>query len=252
MAENWNGYMWLLLLLGPLLISQRSLHRNLQAVFLLLTKRPELSLALFSLLFFPGVFIHEVSHFLIARLLGVRTGRLSLIPTVTPNGKLQLGYVETARTDILRDTLIGAAPLIAGGLFVAYAGLNRLGLETVWQAAQNMDIKVIWSALFEMTKQQDFWLWFYLTFVVSSTMLPSASDRRAWPSVAMVLILVLILAFASGAGSWMTETLSPLVNKALLSLDIILGISVMFHLVLLPIFWLLRRLLERFSGLKVV
>ena len=251
MTTNWDGYLWLLLLLGPLLILQRSLHRNIQAIFLLLTKRAEISLALFSLLFFPGVLIHEVSHFLVARLLGVGTGRFSLIPRAMPNGRLQLGYVETAKTDILRDTLIGAAPLVAGGLFVAYAGLNRLGLEAVWVAIQSMQASQVWAALGLISEQQDFWLWFYLTFVVSSTMLPSAADRRAWPSVGIVLVVLLALALVSGAGQWMTETLSPLVNRALLALDIVLGISVLFHLALLPLIWVIRRLLEKLTGLQV-
>lgn len=251
MTTNWDGYLWLLLLLGPLLILQRSLHRNIQAIFLLLTKRAEISLALFSLLFFPGVLIHEVSHFLVARLLGVGTGRFSLLPRAMPNGRLQLGYVETAKTDILRDTLIGAAPLVAGGLFVAYAGLNRLGLEAVWVAIQSMQAPQVWAAFGLISEQQDFWLWFYLTFVVSSTMLPSAADRRAWPSVGIVLVVLLALALVSGAGQWMADTLSPLVNKALLALDIVLGISVLFHLALLPLIWVIRRLLEKLTGLQV-
>jgi len=251
MIANWDGFMWLLLLLGPLLILQRGLHRNIQAVFLILTRRSELSLALFSLLFFPGVLIHEVSHFLVARLLGVRTGRFSLLPRAMPNGKLQLGYVETARTDILRDALIGAAPLVAGGLFVAYAGLNRLGLETVLGAMQGLRIPEVWAALRESIGHQDYWLWFYLTFTVSSTMLPSASDRRAWPSIAIVLVIVLGLALVSGAGPWMAGTLAPVFNEALRALDIVLGISVLFHLVLLPPFWILHRLLEKLTGMQV-
>lgn len=251
MVANWDGFLWLLLLLGPLLIFQRSLHRNIQAVFLLLTKRAEISLALFSLLFFPGVLIHEVSHFIVARLLGVSTGRFSLLPKAMPNGKLQLGYVETAKTDILRDALIGAAPLVTGGLLVAYAGMNRLGLEPVWIALRGLHGSEVWTALSQITNQQDFWLWFYLTFTVSSTMVPSGADRRAWPSIAIVLAILLVLALVSGAGPWMAETLAPLFNAALQALDIVLGISVLFHLALLPPIWLLRRLMEKLTGMQV-
>ena len=87
-----------------------------------------MTLGLFSLLFFPGVLLHELSHFLMARLLGVRTGRFSLLPSLMPDGKLRLGYVETDETDLLRDALIGTAPLITGGAAVAYLGISRLGL----------------------------------------------------------------------------------------------------------------------------
>jgi hypothetical protein len=222
MLGNWDGFLWLLLLLGPLLYLQRALHRNIQAAFLLLTRQAEISLALFSLLFFPGVLLHELSHFLIARLLGVRTGQLSLLPRAMPNGKLRLGYVETARTDILRDALIGAAPLVAGGLFVTNAGLNRMGLEPVFAAIQGLQVSEVWAALKQSSTQNDFWLWFYLTFTVSSTMLPSASDRRAWPSIAIVLGVLFGVALVSGAGPWMADTLAPWFNQALRALDIVL------------------------------
>ena len=114
MFINLGGLLWLLLLLGPLLILQRGLHREVQAIFLILTRRPDITIVMFSLVFF-------------------RTGRFSLLPRPLEDGRLQLGFVETSSADWLRDALIGAAPLLAGGLFVAYAGLERLGLLTLWQ-----------------------------------------------------------------------------------------------------------------------
>jgi len=55
-----------------------------------------------------------------AKVLRVRTGRFSIFPQSLPDGRLQLGYVETARSDVVRDSLIGAAPLIVGTLVIAY------------------------------------------------------------------------------------------------------------------------------------
>ena len=123
-----DGLGWLLLMLGPLLFAQRWLHREIQILFLLLTRKPVIALGLFSLLFFPGVLLHELSHYLVARLLGVRTGRFSLLPSLMADGKLRLGYVETAGSDVVRDALIGTAPLLSGGAAVAFLGINRLGL----------------------------------------------------------------------------------------------------------------------------
>ena len=82
-----DGFLWLLLMLGPLLILQRSLHREIQSVFLLITRRPEIAIALFSLLFFPGVLLHESSHFLMAKLLNVPTGRVSSQVIEMPKGE---------------------------------------------------------------------------------------------------------------------------------------------------------------------
>ena len=43
-----------------------------------------------------------------------------------------MGYVETASTDIVRDSLIGSAPLLIGCVFVLYVALIPLGLASVW------------------------------------------------------------------------------------------------------------------------
>jgi hypothetical protein len=115
----WNeldGLWWLLLLVGPLLFLQRRLHREIQAVFLLLTKRPEISLALFSVLFFPGVLLHETSHWLAAHLLAVRTGRFSLLPRPLKDGRLQPGFVETSVTDPVRAPLLARRRCWLAGL----------------------------------------------------------------------------------------------------------------------------------------
>ena len=85
---QYRGLLWLILALGPLLILQRLLHREIQLIFLYITRRVDLAMALFSLLFFPGVLLHEGSHFLAARLLGVRTGGFSILPHLLPGGRL--------------------------------------------------------------------------------------------------------------------------------------------------------------------
>src|SRR5512142_3213793 len=151
-----GGVGWLLLMLVPLLFAQRSLQREIQCVFLLITRRQTWSLGMFSLLFFPGVLLHELSHFLMARLLGVRTGRFSLLPSVVEGGKLRLGFVETAETDLVRDALIGTAPLITGGAAVAYLGISRLGLMGLAGYAWQADWQAFWQGLFPLPGLPDF------------------------------------------------------------------------------------------------
>ncbi len=251
MPNDLNGLMWLLLLLGPLLFVQRIVHRETQAIFLLITRRGDLTLALFSLLFFPGVLLHETSHYFVARLLLVRTGRFSLLPQPIGNGRLQLGYVETAASDWLRDALIGAAPLFAGGLFVAYAGVVRLGLPSIWDAMITYGPKFTPDLLRHLYAVPDFWLWIYLTFAISSTMLPSTSDRRAWLPLTIAIGLLLGLSWAVGAGPWLLTHLAPRFNRVLQSLVVVFGISLAIHLVLLLPLWGLHLILARISGFDV-
>jgi hypothetical protein len=246
-----DGLWWLLLLLGPLLILQRSLHREIQAVFLLVTRRVEISLALFSIVFFPGVLLHEGSHYLMARVLGVRTGRFSLLPQTLADGRLQLGFVETSATDIFRDALIGIAPLLAGGAFVAYAGLSRLGLTSLWGNLVSGNTTALFDSLSGFYTRPDFWLWFYLAFAASSTMLPSRSDRRAWLPLALMFALLLGASLLAGAGQWLVVNLASPFNQLLRAVAIVFAISAAIHLVLLPPLWILRRLLSRMTGLYV-
>jgi hypothetical protein len=246
-----DGLVWLLLVLGPLLFSQRRLHRETQSVFLLATRHKEISLALFSLLFFPGVLLHELSHFLTARLLGVRTGRFSLLPTPLPDGRLRLGFVETESVDFVRDALIGAAPLLTGGLFVAYAGIQRLKLPVLWDSLA-YGSQPLREALAVIPAQVDFWLWFYLAFTVSSMMLPSASDRRGWLPLALVVGLLVGMALLGGAGPWMLAHLAPTMNQALQAVAVTFGISAFLHLALLLPMWGLRKVMSRLTGLEVV
>lgn len=243
--------LWLLLLTGLLLLLQRSLHREIQSVLLLITRRVDIMRVLFSILFFPGIVLHEASHYLTALVLGVRTGRFSVIPRQLDNEHLQLGYVETARTDVVRDSLIGAAPLVAGGLAVAYIGMVHFGLSELWRSVQSGAVNSWLDYLAPIFSRPDFWLWLYLAFVISSTMMPSRSDRRAWLPITLVLLALFFISLLIGAGPWLERNLAPELNVVLRSVAAVFAISVAIHLALWPPFLLLRMLLERVTGLKV-
>ncbi len=248
-----DGFVWLLLLVGPLLFLQRRLHREIQAIFLLLTHRSDIAIVLFSILFLPGVVLHESSHFLMAKILGVRTGRFSILPRPMENGRLQLGFVETGKADLVRDSLIGMAPVISGSLFLIYVSLVQLDLGTIWEnTSQSISLPVLWRGLVILPGLPDFWLWFYLVFVVSSTMLPSASDRRAWLPLGLSLGLLLAVSVIAGAGPWLADHAAPILKEGLSAFSIVLGISVFVHLVLLLPVGILRITLSRLTGYQVV
>jgi hypothetical protein len=242
----------LLLTLVPLLFAQRWLHQEIQLVFYLITRSQAVALTLFAILFFPGVLLHELSHYIMARILGVRTGRFSLLPHLMENGKLRLGFVETEQTDVVRDALVGTAPLITGGAAVAYLGISRLGLVALAVFAGQGDWGGFREALSAMPHRPDFWLWLYLTFCISSTMLPSESDRRAWLPIALFLLLLVGVALLAGAGPWMLENLTPWFDVAVRMMVTIFGISLSLHLVLLIPFRLLRELIARLAGVRIV
>jgi len=249
---NWGTFFYLLLLLVPLLYLQRFLQHEIQAIFLLITRQPEISMALFSLMFLPGVLLHEVSHFLMAHLLGVRTGRFSIIPKKLEGGRIQLGYVETASSDFFRDALIGVAPLVTGGIFVAFAGVSRLGLNTIWESLTQGQMSSFSMAMKSVVDMPDFWIWFYLIFAVSSTMMPSSSDRRAWLPLLSMMVILLGLVLLIGVGPWILTRFESAFKAALDAITMVLGITVLIHLILLLPAWIIRKIISRVAGLQVV
>jgi hypothetical protein len=248
---QFTGLLWFALMLVPLVYLQRLLHREIQIVLFLVTRNKPLTIALFSMLFFPGVFLHELSHFLMAKLLRVRTGKFSLIPQSLETGHLQLGYVETERTDILRDSLIGLSPIVAGTLFVAYAGVIQLRLDALWHVLSNGQIKLFLMGLELLPNVPDFFLWFYLTFAVSSTMLPSESDRHAWLPLGLWIAALLAIALISGAGTWMLDNLAPIFDPLLRSVALLFALSNIVHVILLIPFYSLRRVIAYILQVEV-
>ena len=159
--------------------------------------------------------------------------------------------METTPTDWLRETLIGIAPLLTGIAFVAYAGIVRLGLAGLWEEIQNLNRAGLMAGLERMHAQPDFWLWFYLTVTVSSMMLPSASDRRAWLPFGMIIGGLLFLSVLLGAGPWMVHHLAPPLNRFVQAVAVVFAISLLVHALLYLPFRLTRSLLSRITGLEV-
>lgn len=250
--RDFAGLLWLLLTLVPLVYLQQMLHNEIVGVFFLLTRRLNVALVLFSIVFFPGVLIHELSHWVMARILGVRTGKIWLLPERTPEGNLRMGYVETQKADFGRDALIGAAPLLVGGLVVGYAGVSQLDLDQLWVGLLAGQLAVFGEMLKMVYSQPDFWLWFYIIFVVSSMMLPSESDRRAWLPLLIFALVLMGVALFAGAGEWMLVNLAPWVNRLFAAGAAVFGISALVHILLLVPVILFRKLLNRITGLQVV
>ncbi len=246
-----SGLFWFILMLVPLILLQRLLHREIQSVFLILTRDARITMGIFSIIFLPGVFLHELGHFVIAKILGVRTGGFSIFPRSLPDGRLQLGYVETGRADIIRDSLIGAAPLIVGTLFVAYVAVYRFEMRVLWDVFRNGQFNLFWIGVRALPNVRDFYLWFYLTFVVSSTMMPSESDRHAWLELVISVGVLFSITLLFGAGPWMLSNLAPRISNFLGFVAVIFGLSNFVHIVLILPTALVHKLLARVIGIDV-
>lgn len=101
-------------------------------------------------LFLPGTFIHELSHFLMAKILFVPVGKFNLIPK-TINNEFQLGSVTIAKTDLVRGTLIGLAPFLVGSFLLIYLLFNPISLLSIY-----LFLQIIHSMLLSFSDLKDF------------------------------------------------------------------------------------------------
>ena len=239
-----DGLISFIVLLLPLVIIQRLLHRELQLILFSITRNPNLALGLFSLIFLPGILLHELSHLVMAKLLGVRTGNFSITPRILADGRLQLGYVETEKSDAFRDSLIGLAPMLTGGLIVAYIAVVKLNFSGLWDYLQSWELLPLWQEFLSLSKLPDFPIWFYLALVVSSTMLPSSSDRHSFIPLFLYAGLMVLLALLFGLASVLQGLLQPL-NNFLNAVALVFGFSLAMHLLLLIPALGLHAVLER-------
>jgi hypothetical protein len=245
------SWFWLLAALVILVALERWIHRHVQGLWLLLTRSPDLALILYSLLFLPGILVHELSHWLVATVLLVRAPRVSVWPQRQPDGTVRLGYVETERVDFVREAMIGAAPLIAGCAAILWIGRYRLALGPVGPALAAGDLGGVLLALAAAAGSTDVFIWLYLVFAVSNAMMPSASDRRAWPLLLLALAALGALTYWAGFGPLLARQLAGPATAGLQIVASAFTLTIGIDLAAVGVVWALESGLSRLTGLKV-
>ncbi len=235
---------------GALLLLERLAHRVLQEVALLVTGQADVAIFLYSIPLLPGVALHELSHALFALLLRVRVRRISLLPQRQQRGVVRLGAVEVIRSDPLRASLIGAAPLLTGMLVLGLVGWHVFNASGVTAALDHDDLSALLAQLVATTRAADALLWFYVVFVVANSMMPSSSDTQAWPPVIGFLVLVAAVAAFAGGTDLLRAVEGP-VRLTLRWLAAVLAITAFIDLLVIAALWLLARLLERLTDRRI-
>jgi hypothetical protein len=215
----------------------------------LLTGNKNWAVVLYAIVLFPGVLLHEISHWITATLLGVRTGSFSVLPRTKSDGSIQLGYVEYYKTSSvgpIRESLIGSAPLVAGTAVIILIGFYVFDVTTLAAAVEAGDIDLLTQAIGALFATGDFLLWLYLIFAISNAMMPSASDRRAWPAFALILfvfaVLLYLLRLQDLFLSGVVGPASTVFGYLGLAFSLTIGVDLFFMLSIHLLEWLVSRI----------
>lgn len=190
-------YLYLLFVLELIFLFflSRKVTGRLGSFIYRITGNEKWTIYIMSILFLPGTFIHEISHFLAALILLVPVRQMELVPQVE-EGKVSLGRVPIANVDFVRRTLVGIAPLIFGVsiIFAALFYITSKGLLT--------------TPLYTILAG-------YLVFEIGNTMYLSKKDLEGtW-----VFFIFLILVFS---GLWLFG-FRPSGNEGILAAESVLG-----------------------------
>jgi hypothetical protein len=255
MLDRWTPLLVLVLTLAPLFWVKRWLTRHIQGLGLLWLGDANAALSVYFVAVLPGVVLHEASHWVAAKVLGVRTGKVSLGPGRQRRGTLaSLGSVQVGRAGPVQAALIGLAPLVTGTLAVWAVGTWALELNEALSAAtlEGM-VQTIWQV-------PDVWLWVYLVFAISTSMLPSESDMAAVrPALyffgGLVLVLIVLLGLGASPIEGNVPQLSPRLAEWALglarNLAFAFGLTLGVDALVGTLVWLLEKISERLRGLRV-
>ncbi|MCP5098364.1 MAG: hypothetical protein GY943_22675 [Chloroflexi bacterium] len=248
-------FVWVALAIGMLLIIQRWIHTHLHGISLLLMGKPERAVILYALILFPGVFLHELSHWIAATLLGVRTGSFSLIPRMQDDGTVQLGYVEYYKGRTLgpiRESIIGGAPMLVGTAVILLIGYRIFSVADLAIAIQSGQIDVLSAALGNVYQTNDFLIWLYLLFAISNAMLPSRSDRRAWPAFLLTMLGLAIMLYILGLFNLVLSELVAPTTVVFGYLGLALSMAIGVDLLFMGIIAAVEGIISRLKGISVV
>lgn len=210
-------------LFGLMLFLQRWLQQHIQGLTYAVTGNPGCAVRALFWVLLPGVVLHEFSHWLVANLVGVRTGRVSIGLGKMRGKHFSLGSVTVEKSDPLRESLIGVAPFIFGILAVwALMGLG-FGLWSPQSVSQVLE------TLGAVIRDPLTWVALYFVFAVSTSMIPSESDREPWGVIIAIFAGIGLLALVLGWSPNITPELLQWGQQGLNTLIFVFGIIVVVN-----------------------
>ncbi len=225
-----------IIVFGLTLFLQRWLHQHIQGLTFAVTGDPGCAMRILFFLLLPGIILHEGSHWVVANLIGVRTGKVSFGVARARGKQFSLGSVTVERTDSVRESLIGLAPFVVGlGAILLIAGYGFDLWPDSGLSVGDMLQRVLSTAGDPLT-----WLDIYLVFAVSTAMIPSESDREPWGGLLVICGAVAMVSILLGWTPRIPPDLITWGRRVLDGLTFAFGVSVVVNSAVALVIWIVE------------
>lgn len=240
MSGAWTPLIALVATLLPLLWVKRLITRLLQELSLRWVGDSDVALVVYFVVVLPGVIVHELSHWAMAKVLGVRVSRPSIGPVRKGRSRrVTLGSVKVGNVDPVRASLIGLAPLLGGIAIILLIGMLVLDVGNLTEVAMGSGWQGIVAVLERAVQVPDFWLWLYLIFAVSNAMLPSDSDVAAMRPVLIFLGIAAAILLVVGGVPTVPPELARAANGVAGYLATAFALTLVVDVAVTLVLWLL-------------
>lgn len=229
---------------------ERWLHQHIFKVGWLVTKSFQTTTILYYTFFLPGVFLHEITYWFAAGILNVHAKSSIQWPEAQEIAELKLSFVELAKNvSPFRLGLITLAPIAAGLTFVWFIATNLLDFSGFFALMGTGNLSDISAAVRRLTSAPDFWLWIYILFTISNTMIARLSDLRGLRIILIAVGIAIAGLVFVGVGNEVVVTfLAGPASDALYMLAGTLGIIIFIDLIFVVILGTIEAIIERVTG----
>lgn len=215
-----------------------------------MTKSFQTTTILYYTFFLPGVVLHELSYWLAAGILNVHAKGSIRWPEAQEIAELDLSFVELAKNVTpFRLGLITLAPILTGLGAVWFIANNILQFNNFFVMLGTGRLADVTGAIRSLTSAADFWLWIYILFTISNTMLPKFRNLRGLRVILTVIGAVTIILIFIGVGN--EVVLAALVGPVAQGLYLLSGtfvVIILIDLIFVAILGTVEAIIERVTG----
>lgn len=206
------------------------LTSRLYGLFFLVSSSQKLALGMLSLILLPGTIVHEMSHFFMATILRVPTGKMSIFPEALEKGKVRAGKLEIGECDPFRKTIIGIAPIIIGLTIIYLVGMFFFPSFQLPTTNYQLITTIIC-------------LYFLLT--ISSTMFSSPKDLESLIIVLPIISILFLFLYFIGLRITLTGNILTILENIIKKLNSALIITIVTDFGIVVICTLFIQLFQR-------